>query len=115
MKKSKGSIVKVNGGKDFKDIKNAVKSAIALIGGLQGLIQSGQRVLINPSWVAPPMEPEKGCITQMEVTEAVAEIITGMGACPIIAEFSAVGVDSQKVIEGSSYRILREKGMMWLT
>jgi uncharacterized protein (DUF362 family) len=110
MKKSKVSIVKVNGGKDFQAIKNAVKSAIKLIGGLQGLIQSGQKVLINPSWVAPPTEPEKGCITQMEVTEAVAEIITEMGAYPIIAESSAVGVDSQKVIEGSSYRILREKG-----
>ncbi len=110
MKKSKVSIVKVNGGRGFQAIKNAVKSAIELIGGLQGLIQSGQKVLINPSWVAPPTEPEKGCITQMEVTEAVAEIIAEMGAYPIIAESSAVGVDSGKIIEGSSYRTLREKG-----
>ncbi len=110
MGKSKVSIVRVNGSEDSRTIKLAIQRAIELIGGLQGLVKPGQKVLINPSWVAPPTEPEKGCITQMEVTEAVAETVAEMGALPVIAESSAVGVDSLKVIEGSSYRVLREKG-----
>jgi altronate dehydratase large subunit len=70
----------------------------------------GTSVLLNPSWVAPPTEPEKGCITQPEVTRAVADIVREMGTRSIIAESSAVGVDTEKVIEGSGYLELREKG-----
>ena len=71
----------------------------------------GKKVLLNPSWVAPPTtEPEKGCITQAEVAQAVADIVREKGARAIIAESSAVGVDCQKVIDNSGYRLLREKG-----
>jgi uncharacterized protein (DUF362 family) len=44
------------------------------------------------------------------VTQAVADIVKELGARPVIAESSAVGVDSTKVIEASGYRELREKG-----
>lgn len=110
MVKSKVSIVRVDRSESFRSIKEGVKKALDLIEGLQGLAKPGQKVLINPSWVAPPVEPEKGCITQVEVTEAVAETIRELGAHPIIAESSAVGVDSQKIIDASSYRNLIRKG-----
>ncbi len=110
MGKSKVSIVKTNPQPDFTSIRQAVEKAIHLIGGIEDLIKPGMKVLLNPSWVAPPTEPEKGCITQAEVTRAVADIVREMGARAIIAESAAVGVDSEKVIEASGYRNLRESG-----
>jgi len=110
MAKSKVSIVGIERSESFRSIKEGVEKALDLIGGLRGLVKPGQKVLINPSWVAPPVEPGKGCITQVEVTEAVAEIVRELGAHPIIAESSAVGVNSQKIIDASSYRNLIRKG-----
>ena len=110
MVKSKVSIVKTPPQPDFQGIRKAVHEAISLIGGIDDLVKPGMKALLNPSWVAPPTEPEKGCITQPEVARAVADIIRDMGARVIIAESSAVGVDTEKVIEGSGYRELREKG-----
>lgn len=110
MSKSKVSIVKTGPKPDAQRIRKAVQQALELIGGIEDLIRPGKKVLLNPSWVAPPTEPERGVITQAEVTEAVAEIVRSLGAQVVIAESSAVGVDSDKVIEGSGYRRLREKG-----
>jgi uncharacterized protein (DUF362 family) len=110
MLKSKVSVVKTSSRPDYSQIRKAVEKALDLIGGIGDLIKPGKTVLLNPSWVAPPTEPEKGCITQPEVTRAVADIVREMGARPIIAESSAVGVDTQKVIDGSGYRTLKEKG-----
>lgn len=108
MPKNKVSIVKSNG--SWPEIWQALQKAINLIGGIEDLIKPGMKVLVNPSWVAPPTEPEKGCITQPEVVRAVAEIVQQRGARVIIAESSAVGVDSAKVIENSGYKKLREMG-----
>jgi len=110
MGQTKVSIVKTGPQPDFPAIRQGVERALGLIGGLEDIIKPGKTVLLNPSWVAPPTEPEKGCITQAEVTRAVADIVREMGARPIIAESSAVGVDSKKVIEGSGYRLLQESG-----
>lgn len=67
-------------------------------------------MLINPSWVAFPVEREAGCITLPEVSRAIAEIVKAMGARPVIAESSAVGVDTDKVIHSSGYEDLLEIG-----
>jgi len=56
------------------------------------------------------VEREAGCITIPEVTRAVADIVKDLGARPVIAESSAVGVNSEKVIQESGYRQLRELG-----
>lgn len=108
--KNKVSIIKTKAKPDWAEIRKAVKEAFKLIDGIEEIIKPRMKVLINPSWVAPPTEPEKGCITQAEVTRAVADIVGEMGARAIIAESSAVGVDSEKVIENSGYRALREMG-----
>jgi uncharacterized protein (DUF362 family) len=44
------------------------------------------------------------------VPRAVADIVKEMGARPVIAESSAIGVDSAKVIQQSGYRDLLEMG-----
>jgi uncharacterized protein (DUF362 family) len=110
MNKSQVSIVKTKARPDYVEVRRAVYHALELIGGIGDIIKSGHLVLINPSWVAPPVEPEAGCITRPEVARAVADRVRELGARPVIAESSAVGVNTAKVIEASGYRQLREMG-----
>ena len=110
MNKTNVSIVKTGPKPEYPQIRAAVEKALELIGGVRDVIKSGDLVLINPSWVAPPVEREAGCITMPEVPRALADIVKEMGARPVIAESSAVGVDSAQVIEQSGYRELREMG-----
>jgi len=107
---SKVSIVRTPKSPSGKDIEGAIRKAINLIGGLGDIISRKDLVLINPSWVAPPADPQSAVITSPEVTKAVADIIRDFGARPIIAESSAVGVDTEKVITNSGYGDLREEG-----
>lgn len=110
MNKVKVSIVKTNPKPKYREIRDAIDKALGLIGGIEDIIKPGRLVLINPSWVAPPVEREAGCITLPEVSRAISEIVKEMGARPVIAESSAVGVDTDKVIESSGYKDLREMG-----
>jgi uncharacterized protein (DUF362 family) len=110
MIKAKVSIVKTDPKLEYPKIRQAVDRALDLIGGIQDIVKPGHLVLINPSWVAPPVEREAGCITIPEIPRAVADIVKDLGGRPVIAESSAVGVDTEKVIEGSGYRELREMG-----
>jgi uncharacterized protein (DUF362 family) len=110
MSKTKVSIVKTGPNPEYPKIRAAVKEALKLIDGVQDIIKPGDLVLINPSWVAPPVEREAGCITIPEVARAVADVVRELGARPVIAESSAIGVDSAKVIEQSGYRDLIDMG-----
>jgi len=110
MSKTAVSIVKTSSKPEYADIRKAVEEALSMIGGIKDIIKPGHLVLVNPSWVAPPVEREAGCITIPEIPQALADIIKEMGARPVIAESSAVGVDTDKVIESSGYSDLREMG-----
>ena len=110
MPRSTVSLVKTPKGPSRKEIQGAIRKAIDLIGGLDDIISRKDLVLINPSWVAPPTDPQLAVITSPEVTRAVADIVRDFGAMPIIAESSAVGVDTEKVIANSGYRELRREG-----
>jgi uncharacterized protein (DUF362 family) len=109
-KKTQVSIVKTTPQPEYLQVRQAVQQALDLIGGIGDIVKPDDLVLINPSWVAPPVEREAGCITIPEVTRAVADIVKDIGARAVIAESSAVGVDSEKVIEQSGYSKLRELG-----
>ncbi|HDM09023.1 MAG: DUF362 domain-containing protein [Deltaproteobacteria bacterium] len=110
MKKAQVSIVKTNQNPGYAKISEAVRKALDLIGGIEDIIKPGNLVLINPSWVAPPVEREAGCITLPEVSRAVADVVRDLGARPVIAESSAVGVDTEKVIQSSGYKDLMDMG-----
>jgi uncharacterized protein (DUF362 family) len=110
MNKPTVSIVKTNPRPEYPEIKEAVQKALNLIGDVLDIIKPGNLVLINPSWVAPPVEREAGCITIPEIPRALADIVKRLGARPVIAESSAVGVDTEKVIQASGYRDLRDMG-----
>ena len=104
------SVVKTPKGPSRKEIQEAIRKAIDLISGLDDIISRKDLVLINPSWVAPPTDPQSAVITSPEVTRAVADIVRDFGARPIIAESSAVGGDTEKIISSSGYGVLRKEG-----
>jgi len=110
MSKTKVSIVKTGAKPTYSKIRETVEEALNLIDGIQEIIKPGDLVLVNPSWVAPPVEREAGCITAPEVARAVADIVQQMGARAVIAESSAIGVDSAKVIQQSGYQELIKMG-----
>ncbi len=108
--KIKVSIVKTNPKPGFPEIRDGVQKALNLIDGIHDIVKPGHMVLINPSWVAAPVEREAGCITLPEVCRAIADIVNELEGRPVIAESSAVGVDTEKVIQASGYRELLEMG-----
>jgi len=106
----KVSIARTEQSPEYEQILNAVEKAVDLIGGIREFVRPGQQVLVNPSWVSVVPKREQAAITLPEVTRAVADIVKGAGANPIIAESSAIGIDSEKVIQDSGYRELRDLG-----
>ena len=110
MKKSRVAIVKTSQDPNYEQIRSAVEKAIDLVGGIKQIVKPGQKVLINPSWVAAVTKREEAAITLPEVTRAVADLVKDANAKPIIAESSAMGIDSEKVILESGYKELRELG-----
>jgi len=109
-KETKVSIARTNQSPGYEQILAAVENAVDLIGGIRGFVKPGQRVLINPSWVSLVPKHEQAAITLPEVTRAVADLVKTVGANPIIAESSAIGIDSEEVILNSGYQELRDLG-----
>jgi len=109
-KRAQVSIVKTDLQANYPQIRQAVQRSLDLIGGIRDVVKPDDLVLINPSWVAPPVDRKAGCITIPEVARAVADIVKDAGARPVIAESSAIGVDSEKVIRQSGYSKLRDMG-----
>ncbi|MFV0529618.1 MAG: DUF362 domain-containing protein [Lachnospiraceae bacterium] len=106
---SKVSIVKTEC-YDAAAIDRDVRKAVALIGGMEQIVKPGNKVLIKPNFAAIPSERLSGAITRWEVTKAVADLVAEAGGVPMIAESSAAGVDTEKVIEFTGYDKLREQG-----
>ena len=78
-KKAQVSIVKTNPQPQYPQIRQAVQQSLDLIGGVREIVKPRDLVLINPSWVAAPVERQAGCITIPEVTRAVADIVRDIG------------------------------------
>lgn len=93
-----------------EQINLAVHEALALLGDLSDIIRPGSLVLIKPNLVAVPDRSNSGAITNAEVCKTIADYISEMGARPVIAEASAAGIDTEKVIEVGGYDRLRHLG-----
>jgi uncharacterized protein (DUF362 family) len=110
MAKTQVAIVKTKPNPDYEQIRTAMANAVDLLGGIRDIIKKGQKVLINPSLVSARTKPEEATITLPEVSRAVADVVKDGGGLPIIAESSALGQDTERVIAESGYRQLRDIG-----
>ena len=66
-------------------------------------------IIIKPN-VVVAAEPESGAVTDPVLCKVIADLLVESGAEPIIAESSAVGVDTEKAFEKAGYLKLRELG-----
>jgi uncharacterized protein (DUF362 family) len=101
--------------KDENDVELAVRKAVALAGGLDGIVNSGSKVLIKPN-IASRDKSGCGKITDARVTHAITKMV--MEKKPksvIIGEGSAVGYDfpdlqdTMKALEESGTREVATK------
>ena len=103
------SIVKV-AGRDRAQVADGVRQAVEYAGGLNDLIRPGMRVMIKPNMVAPPTSAEAGACTSPLVCQAVADLVSELGARPVIAESSARGADTEAAYRIMGYDALRHQG-----
>ncbi|MHB1419844.1 MAG: DUF362 domain-containing protein [Bacillota bacterium] len=109
MAKGQVSIVKIQE-RNAETVKVAVKQAIDLVGGLESIVKAGQTVIIKPNLAAPPSDSNQGANTSPLVCKAIADLVKDLGARPIIAESSAVGVDTELAYQVMGYDKLRDEG-----
>src|SRR4030042_2318150 len=102
MLKTKVAIVKGQKQPTEADIERMVRRAIALAGGVKDIISPGDRVIIKPNLVYP-VAACTGATTDWRVCKAIARMVKEAGAQPIIAESSAIGVDTEKTFQVCSY------------
>jgi len=88
----------------------AVRRAVALAGGLEGIVSRGDLVLIKPNLVATPPSADAGACTSASVCKALADIVAELGGKPVIAESSARGIDTEEVMVAMGYSPLRQQG-----
>lgn len=110
MERSTVAIVKGPKKPSEKEIDAIVRKAIELTGGLTDIISPGDTVLIKPNLVVA-RSPESGIVTDPRVCKAIVNMVREIGARPIIAESSAVGIDTEDAIQAAGYGKLREEGV----
>ena len=94
---------------EYETLREAVRQAIDLSGGLDDLVKAGDLVLIKPNVLAPA-SPDCGALTSPGVCRAIADLVKERQAKPVIAESSAVGVDTEKAFVSVGFDALRELG-----
>jgi len=111
MKEEKARVAIAHGGDNTlkeKEVDALVREALAGLGDLSDLIGPGKKVLIKPN-VADPMAI-RGEVTDVRVVRALANYVLEKGAHPIIAESTAVGMDTEQLFDICGYLPLREEG-----
>jgi len=109
MTKTRVAVAKSPEKPNEKEIDAAVRKAVELAGGLTDIIRRGDTVIIKPNLVvAKP--PETGATTDPRVCKTMANMVKDLGAKPIIAESSFVGLDTEEAIQVAGYGNLRKAG-----
>ncbi len=85
-----------------------VRKAVGLVRGLNQ-ISRGDVILIKPN-VVVPINHSEGATTNPLICKTIADLVREAKATPIIAESSAVGVDTEKSFQVAGYERLRDEG-----
>ena len=109
MGKSLVSVVRT-GDSSREEVREAVREAVNLVGGLGEAVKPGALVLLKPNVVAQPVSLRSGATTSPDVVRAVADLVAELGARPVIAESAAFGVDTEIAYRDAGFWELREAG-----
>jgi uncharacterized protein (DUF362 family) len=83
---SKVSIVRCP---DYSDTKRALAEALDLLGGLENIIQSGDRVLIKPN-ILSASPPQRAATTHPSVVASMCEFVLQAGGKPIVGDGAGI-------------------------
>jgi len=108
-RKSVVAIVKGPVSPGDEEVDRLVREAVALSGGLDGIVSEGSTVLIKPNLVAP-VGSERGATTDPRICRSLADQIRERGGRAIIGESSAIGVDTEEAFKVCGYDDLRAQG-----
>ncbi|MBC7235321.1 MAG: DUF362 domain-containing protein [Chloroflexi bacterium] len=92
---------------DLALVEDAVREAIALLGGISAYVRPGQRVLLKPNMVRG-VDPDRAVSTHPTIVAAVAKLVIEAGGHPLIVE-SPGGPYSPALLR-TAYR---RTGMTW--
>ena len=79
-------------------IADSVKKAIDAVGGMDSVVNEGDKVYIKPNFVGP-RDSSHGVTTDLEIVRVVAEEIRRCGGIPFLFETPAVDFDKNSVYE----------------
>ena len=83
---SKVSIVRCP---DYSDTKRAIAEALDLLGGLENVIHSGDRVLLKPNILAAS-PPESAATTHPSVVASMCEFVLQAGGKPVVGDGAGI-------------------------
>jgi len=88
-------------------IEDMVETAIklALAGGLEDIIDKGDRVLIKPN-LAAPKQSNTGATTNPRVVSKLIDLVKRVGGIPFVGESPIVGYDTEEVFYRTKYKLL---------
>lgn len=70
---------------EIETVREAVKNAVSLIGGMENFVSPGDKVLLKVNLLLP-RHPDKVTTTHPAVAQAVAELVLAAGGIPIIGD-----------------------------
>jgi len=70
---------------DIRRVKEALREALSLIGGLEGFIGKGDRVLVKPNMLSA-RRPEEGVTTHPAIVRGIVELVRETGAEALIGD-----------------------------
>ncbi len=82
---------------DAGAVYEAVKNAVQDLGGMQGFVKKGEKILIKPNLLAGRL-PEEAVTTHPSVVKAVIQLVKDSGASPSVGDSPGIG-SSRKIAE----------------
>jgi len=70
---------------DYNKANNAVREAVALLGGISAFIKPSERILIKPNLLSPK-DPLKAVTTHPEIVRVIIKLVKEAGAIPIVGD-----------------------------
>ena len=96
---------------DEKEVRVAVENAFGLLGGMEGFVKKGEKVLIKPN-ILSGRPPEDGVCTHLEVIRQVVRLVKDCGALPFIADNPGGSVATIEAYKGSGLmELAKEEGI----
>ncbi len=88
---------------------DSVKRAVDLVGGIEGFVRKGTRVLVKPNLLSA-RPPEDAVDTHPEIVRSVARLVKSAGATPIVGDSpGGYGADIDEVFDKSGMRAMAEE------